>query len=64
MNLIYAGLPSFSELILIGSGLVLLFLIVAYVQIDKSDKETKNKIKIYFLLCLVAYVVLLFVNNS
>jgi len=64
MKLIYVGLPPFSELLLIGSFLGILFFIVAYVHTNKDEKEIRNKIKIYFLLCLIGYIILLFVTQS
>jgi len=55
--------PSFSELLLIGSGLGMLLMIVFYVQTGKEDKVIKSKIKKYFFLLLILYLIMLFVTN-
>jgi hypothetical protein len=55
--------PSFSELLLIGSFLGVLVLIIAYVQTDEKDKQQKSKIRNYFFLFLISYIILLFILN-
>jgi|UPI00058DC457 hypothetical protein len=50
--------PTFTELLLIGSGLGILVLILAYTQADAKDKEYKSKIKKYFLLLFITYLII------
>jgi|GEM_PF-5730258 hypothetical protein len=54
--------PTFTELLLIGSGLGVFVLILAYTQADAKDKEYKSKIKKYFLLLFIIYLIIGFLN--
>lgn len=52
--------PSFIEFLAIGAFLGLVVLVLGYTDLDKEDKEQKNKFKTFIVLLVITFIGLLF----